>query len=73
MTGDKQHDATTELNEALAAGFAAGNSTPLGPFYTEDVNLLPPRGQVLEGRPAVSAFWAVSRTASTPSPSPPGR
>ena len=58
MTGDKQHDATTELNEALAAGFAAGNFDALGPFYTEDATLLPPRGKVLEGRPAVSAFWA---------------
>ncbi len=58
MTGDKQHDATTELNEALAAGFAAGNFDALGPFYTEDASLLPPRGKILEGRPAVSAFWA---------------
>ena len=57
MTGDKQHDATTELNEALAAGFAAGNFDALGPFYTEDASLLPPRGKFLDGRAAASAFW----------------
>ena len=57
MTGDKQHDATTELNEALAAGFAAGNFDGMGPFYTEDVRILPPRGKLLEGREAAAGFW----------------
>ncbi|WP_165359476.1 nuclear transport factor 2 family protein [Lichenibacterium minor] len=58
MTGDKQHDATTEFNEALAAGFAANNFDAIGPFYTEDATLLPPRGKPLDGRAAASAFWA---------------
>ena len=57
MTGDKQHDATTEFNEALAAGFAAGNFEALGPFYTEDASLLPPRGKFLDGRASAAAFW----------------
>jgi ketosteroid isomerase-like protein len=57
MTGDKQHDATTELNEALAASFAADSFDGMGPFYTEDVHLLPPRGKMLEGREAVAGFW----------------
>lgn len=57
MTGDKQHDATAELNEALAAGFAAGNFEAIGPFYTEDATLLPPRGQSRDGRAAIPAFW----------------
>ena len=57
MTGDKQHDATTELNEALAASFAAENFDGMGPFYTEDVRLLPPRGKLLEGREAAAGFW----------------
>ena len=57
MTGDKQHDATAEFNEALAAGFAATNFEALGPFYTEDAILLPPRGKILDGRAAAAAFW----------------
>ena len=57
MTGDNQHDATTELNEALAASFAAGNFDGMGPFYTEDVRILPPRGKLLEGREAAVGFW----------------
>ncbi|WP_237480475.1 YybH family protein [Lichenibacterium dinghuense] len=57
MTGDKQHDATTEFNEALAAAFAANNFEALGPFFTEDASLLPPRGRLLEGRAAAAAFW----------------
>ena len=57
MTGDKQHDATAELNEALTAGFAAGQFEALGPFYTEDASLLPPRGKILDGRAAAVNFW----------------
>ncbi len=57
MTGDTQHDATAEFNEALAAGFAAGNFDGIGPFYTEGARILPPRGQALEGRAAAGAFW----------------
>lgn len=57
MTGDKQHDATAEFNEALAAGFAATNFEALGPFYTEDAILLPPRGKMHGGRSAAAAFW----------------
>ena len=57
MTGDKQHDATSEFNEALAAGFAARNFDGLGPFYTEDARILPPRGKLLDGRGAASTFW----------------
>ena len=57
MTGDKQHDATAEFNEALAAGFAANNFEALGPFFTEDAVLLPPRGKMLDGRAAAAAFW----------------
>ena len=57
MTDDKQHDVTTELNEALAAGFAAGNFDGVGAFYTEDTRLMPPRGKVLDGRASVCGFW----------------
>ncbi len=57
MTDDKQHDVTTELNEALAAGFAAGDFEAVGAFYTEDTRLMPPRGKVLEGRGSVGGFW----------------
>ena len=57
MTDDKQHDATTEFNEALAAGFAAGDFDGVGAFYTEDTQILPPRGRMLEGRGSVGGFW----------------
>ncbi|MGI3901190.1 MAG: YybH family protein [Janthinobacterium lividum] len=57
MTDDKQHDVTTELNEALAAGFAAGDFEGVGAFYTEDTRLLPPRGKVLDGRASIGGFW----------------
>jgi ketosteroid isomerase-like protein len=57
MTNDKQHDVTTEFNEALAAGFAARNFEGLGAFYTEDTRLMPPRGRALEGRGSIGAFW----------------
>lgn len=57
MTGDQQHDVTTEFNEALAAAFAARNFEAVGPFYTEDARLMPPRGKFLDGRAAAAAFW----------------
>ena len=57
MTDNKQHDATTEFNEALAAGFAAGDFEGVGAFYTEDTRLMPPRGKVFEGRASVGGFW----------------
>jgi ketosteroid isomerase-like protein len=57
MTADQQHAATTELNEALAAGFETGNLDEVGAFYTETSSLMPPRGKFIEGRGSIGAFW----------------
>ncbi len=57
MTADQQHAATTEFNEALAAGFQTGNLDEVGAFYTETASLMPPRGKFIGGRGSISAFW----------------
>jgi uncharacterized protein (TIGR02246 family) len=50
-------DAVAAGNERFVATFARQDAAGLAELYTESANLLPPNSDILEGRPAIQAFW----------------
>ncbi|MEE9576989.1 MAG: SgcJ/EcaC family oxidoreductase [Gemmatimonadota bacterium] len=46
-----------EADAAFAAAWDAGDGAAMASLYTEDAMVLPPGGEAVEGREAITAFW----------------
>lgn len=46
-----------EASAAFAAAWDAGDAAAMAALYTDDAMVLPPGGEALEGREAITAFW----------------
>jgi uncharacterized protein (TIGR02246 family) len=46
-----------KLNDAFGEAFARGDAAALAAMYTEDAYLLPAGAGMVQGRPAIQAFW----------------
>jgi uncharacterized protein (TIGR02246 family) len=46
-----------EASAAWAAAWDAGDGAAMAALYTDDAMVLPPGGEALEGREAITAFW----------------
>ena len=57
MTDTSLKDAISAQNLAFMAAAQAGDAGALAALYTEDAWLLPPGGDMIQGRPQIEAFW----------------
>ena len=57
MTRTALHDAVASANEEFAARFNDGDAAGMAELYTEDGQVLPPNGDVVNGRSDIQAFW----------------
>ncbi len=44
-------------NRKFGEAVRQGNGTAIGALYTVDASILPPNGEMIKGRPAITAFW----------------
>ena len=59
----KDRKAIEEANAAFAAAFNKRDAKAIAEMYTENGQLFPPHEQVIEGRPAIEAFWKATMNA----------
>mgnify|MGYP001501966954 CR=1 FL=1 len=55
--------AIEEANAAFAAAFNKRDAKAIAQMYTDNGQLFPPHQQVIEGRPAIEAFWNATMSA----------
>ncbi len=48
------------LNNGFEADFAKGDAEGLANRYTEDGKLMPPNGEIVEGRDAIKDYWSAT-------------
>jgi len=46
-------DGNLKFGEAVRQG----NGAAIGALYTDDATILPPNGEMVKGKPAITAFW----------------
>jgi len=51
------HDAIAAGNQRFMEAFARQDAAAVAELYTKSAKLLPPNSDILEGRPAIQAFW----------------
>jgi len=54
---DEARESIESRNREFAAAFMRGDAEAVAALYTENGQLLPPDAAVVEGRPAIAAFW----------------
>lgn len=54
---DDVRDAIDAGNRAFKTALLKGDAVAVGNLYTEDAKLIAPGGDIVKGRPAITAFW----------------
>ncbi len=50
-------EAITKGNLKFGEAVRQGNSAAIGNLYTDDASILPPNGEMIRGKPAITALW----------------